>query len=193
MAPDQNAVGDAVVLDTLHRYDCRAVDGASVTCAQKLAYLLQQAGEDLGLEFSREDYGPRANELERTLRRMDGHALTRSGDGSGQGPDADLLIVMPEAAAAACRLLTHHPASAARVERVLTLTEGYESTYSLELVASVHWIAHRRPEVADDPRAIGEHARAWTAGGSRLFRDHHVESAWTSLLDLGWLPAPART
>jgi hypothetical protein len=49
---------------------------------QKLAYFLQWAGEPLRLHFSKQKYGPYAENLHFVLQRLEGHFLRGYGDRS---------------------------------------------------------------------------------------------------------------
>jgi len=51
---------------------------------QKLAYFLQDAGEDLRLEYRARHYGPYADNLRKALRNMDGHVFPQQGRDAGE-------------------------------------------------------------------------------------------------------------
>jgi len=69
----------------------------------------------------------------------------------------------------------------------MELAEGFESAYGMELLASVHWIVHEAPQIADDPARIAAAVQDWTPRKRRMFTQEHVELAWQTLRDRGWL------
>ena len=117
---------------------------------QKLAYLLQEAGEPSRWVFEARQYGPAADGPFQMLRRWDGHWTSGFGDGTG-GPLQPMML-KPEVVEQAEEFLRRHPApqSQARVAQVLDLIEGMDTASGLELLATLHWIARQRPEAAKD-------------------------------------------
>lgn len=67
-----------------------------------------------------------------------------------------------------------------RIERVLQLAEGFESAYGMELLASVHWIAHETPNAARDPELATRLVREWTPREGRMFTADHIRVAWST-------------
>ena len=90
---------------------------------QKLAYLLQEAGEPLRLKFVRDKYGPYAEALNHVLQRIEGHFIRGYGDRAG---DASIRV-LPHGEAAAREYLFHKPDTRARIDRVVHLIEGFET------------------------------------------------------------------
>ena len=133
---------------------------------QKLAYFLQEAGEPLRLKYEAGHYGPFAPNLNKVLEVMEGHFIRGYGD--RQKPDAEIEL-LPGAIEEASSFLADKPESLRRLDRVGRLIEGFETPYGMELLATVHWLAHRggpngsppatSPESAIDGSAIGIHAR----------------------------------
>src|ERR1700722_11907105 len=66
----------------------------------KLMYFLQEAGQDLKLQYEAQLYGPYARNLRHVLNRLEGHMLTGFGDGSDR-PDKPIELV-PGAVEKAC-------------------------------------------------------------------------------------------
>lgn len=152
---------------------------------QKLAYLLQAAGEPLRLRYDRGHYGPYAHALNKTLRELEGHFTVGLGDRERPMAQIELL---DGAVDEARRALTGQPEAQERFERVARLIEGFESPYGLELLASIHWLAEEERKVSDPDEALDE-LRAWTRRKADLFQPHHVETAWQRLESQGWLSA----
>ena len=110
---------------------------------QKLAYLLERAGQPLDLQFIKHSYGPYSDKLRHVLQAMEGHYISGLGDGS---TEAEIKLV-PGALDAANQFLEDEPAPALRerVGRVAALIEGFESPYGMELLATLDWVAVHEP------------------------------------------------
>lgn len=107
----------------------------------KLLYFMQAAGEPLKLKFAEGPYGPYAENLRHVLNAVEGHLIAGYADG-GDAPDKQLELV-PGALDDALAFLADRPDTQARFDRVSDLVEGFESSFGLELLATVHWIVGR--------------------------------------------------
>jgi len=151
---------------------------------QKLAYLLQEAGEPLRLQYEEGHYGPYAHNLNKVLEVLEGHFI--QGYGDTQQPDVEIEL-LPGAAQEAEEFLVAHPDSAERLERVTDLIDGFETPYGMELLSSVHWAAlHRTPAARDESDAVAV-IRSWSERKRRMFAENHIRLAWQHLESLGWL------
>lgn len=99
---------------------------------------MQAAGEPLKLKFAKGPYGPYAENLRHVLNAMEGHLVSGYADG-GDAPDKQLEL-MPGALDDARAFLADKTTTQTRFERVSDLVEGFESSFGLELLATVHWI-----------------------------------------------------
>ncbi len=154
---------------------------------QKLAYLLQAAGEPLRLNFVRNKYGPYAENLHHVLQRMESHFIRGYGDRSTKAQ----IVLLPAGKKAAEAMLAGDPEAGARLGQVSRLIEGFESPYGLELLTGVHWISQEDPAAATDPaRAIAD-VHAWSARKHVRFPAEHIRKAWTRLRNQEMLSAPA--
>ena len=70
---------------------------------------------------------------------------------------------------------------------LLGLVQGFETPYSLELLATVHFAAGHDPETAD-PGLLAERVASWSLRKARLFTPKHVAVAVARLDDLHLLP-----
>lgn len=184
-APRMSA-GRAALIGLLASYSRHALAEPSLIEAQKLMYFLQLAGEPLRLEFQGHHYGPYADKLRHVLREVEGHYLSGFGDGSVPVEQAEPLRLLPGAEDAAQPVLDQHPETRARIDRVLDLIEGFESAYSLELLATVHWlIAHER---AHDLEAVVAAVQSWSPRKGRMFTPEHIRIALEALESRGWVP-----
>ena len=155
--------GRAAVLCLMNRY---LVPGypyrLSMLEIQKLAYFMQSAGEDLKLKFVKGHFGPYADNLRKVLEHIDGHFIEGYGDGVGTTKPETPIELLPEAAEEAEAFLKHEAEMQLRFQRVAELIEGFETSYGMELLSSVHWVAaHDDPEAATDvDRAVND-VRDW--------------------------------
>ncbi|WP_313023866.1 macro domain-containing protein [Mobilicoccus sp.] len=179
----------AALLALIAGYHAAAWEWPGLIGTQKLAYLLQESGEPLGLHYAKGPYGPYADDLRKALRDMEGHFITGFGDGSTSPLDAEALEVTESARHRLHDTVVQSPDTAARTRRVLTLISGFEGTYDLELLASVHWASVH--EGAADPDAASRIIRDWTSRKATLFSPDHVATAWEALERDSWLRRPA--
>lgn len=180
VAPKMTA-GRAAILALLECYEALSY-GLSKLEVQKLAYFLQEAGEDLRLSYQKHKFGPYADQLRHVLDRMDGHYIHGVGDGvveSAITPDALALKT------AKAFLAKANPELQARVSRVAQLIEGFQSPFGMELLASVHWVA--KQEGAADAQQALQKIQSWNPRKNQLMQANHVESAWQQLQQQQWI------
>ena len=180
--------GKAALIGLMDRY-LRGVLDPSVTLleVQKLMYFMQVAGEPLRLHFEEGHYGPYADTLRHVLVPLEDHLISGYKDG-GNTPGMQLGLV-PGAVEDATAFLEGQPETRERLERVAQLVEGFESSFGLELLATVHWIADHRSE--SDEVQIIEYAYAWNPR-KRQFSGRQIKLALDVLREKGWLdPASA--
>jgi uncharacterized protein YwgA len=169
----------------MREYEKVTFEPPALVEVQKLAYFLQAGGETLRLDFGPARYGPYADELRKSLRNMEGHFISGFGDGSLPITKAEPIRVLPEVYEDLDRYIDSHPATAARITSVLREIEGFESTYGLELLATVHWVmTHDAASMASSGDAH-EQVRRWSQRKSSIFTRPHVESAWRAVHERG--------
>ncbi|MBX3670434.1 MAG: macro domain-containing protein [Rhodocyclaceae bacterium] len=168
------------VLDTYRQLNY----GLSKVEVQKLAYFLQEAGEPLQLQFVKHQYGPYSDTLRHALNRMEGHFIRGLGDGVVEAEIEPTEDALAEAEAFIAN--EGHAALSAHVERVARLIEGFQSSYGMELLASVHWVAAREPGVRSVDEAITA-VQGWNDRKKLLMQPNHIKLAWQRLAGEGWL------
>lgn len=177
--------GRAAILKVLETY--RELNyGLSKIEVQKLAYFLQEAGENLRLQFVKHHYGPYADALRHALDRMDGHFIHGLGDGAVEAEIAPDQEALQEAErfihqSQQQKLLEH-------IAKVDELIQGFQSPYGMELLSTVHWVATR--EQAESPESALELIHAWNSRKRHLMKLAHIEAAWQQLTELGWIKLP---
>lgn len=150
---------------------------------QKLAYLLQEIGQPLKLDFVKGPYGPYAEDLHKVLQRVEGHFIRGYGDRSR---DASVRV-LPDAAEEAEAAVRPDPDASDRLTRLRAVIDGFESPYGMELLATAHWVAKHDPAAARNAGAAIADVQAWSPKKRRKFRPDHIALAWDRLRDRGWL------
>lgn len=179
--------GRAALIGIMSRYLPHSLDVTAVDI-QKLMYFMQSAGEPLRLTYQKGTYGPYADNLRHVLNSMEGHYISGLGDGSHKALDVLPFKLLSGAEEAAQELLSQRSETRERVSRVAELVEGFESTYGLELLATVHWAAtNSANDEHHDLDAIVNTVQSWSARKSRLFTERHVRTALDRLRSLGWI------
>ena len=168
------------VLDTYRELNY----GLSKIEVQKLEYFLQEAGGPLDLPFVKHHYGPYSDTLRHALNTMEGHFIHGLGDGVVEAEIEPTEDALAEAEAFIAE--QSHAALADQVARVERLIDGYQSSYGMELLASVHWVATREPGVQSIDDAVAA-VHAWNDRKRLLMRPEHIAAAWHRLRDEGWL------
>ena len=148
----------------------------------KLLYFMQEAGERLRLNYQRAPYGPYAENLRHVLHKVEGHFISGYADG-GDAPDKQLELV-PGAIEEANAFLEHNQKTYRRFNQVVDLIEGFESSFGLELLATVHWVATREQvKTVDDVR---QRTYAWSERKQQFSR-RQIDLAVEVLSQKKWI------
>ncbi len=153
---------------------------------QKLAYLLQEAGQPLKLLFAKNRYGPYAENLQHALQHMEGHYIRGYGDRS-QSSRAASITLIGNAMEESEHYLRAHPATLQSINKVSQLIEGFESPYGLELIATVHFLAKQNPDTIKNVDLAINGVKHWNEHKRKTFEPKHIAAAWNQLHDQGWL------
>ncbi len=178
----QMTPGRAALVELMNRYLNGLLDPfVTLLEVHKLMYFMQEAGEPLRLEFAKGPYGPYAENLRHVLNEVEGHFLFGYADG-GDAPDKPLEL-LPGAVDAAVAVLDKCPDSRSRLERVATLVGGFESSFGLELLSTVHWVLENHaPASREDCRT---QVYGWNERKKR-FAPAQVDLAVDVLTAKGW-------
>lgn len=150
----------------------------------KLMFFLQEAGQPLKLKYSKNNYGPYAENLRHVMTKIEGHFLEGYADG-GDSPSKILKIINDSDHMAEKYLsATEHQTTSERIERVRDLTEGFESPRGLELLSSVYWLV--KDEGCKTPDEVHTKLQDWNAH-KRDFTMRQVDIAFTVLKDKNWI------
>ncbi len=176
-------VGRAALLGLMRRYLAAVMD-PTITLLEvhKLMYFMQEAGEPLRLKYEKAPYGPYAENLRHVLNHIEGHFISGYGEAEDK-PDKPLELNL-NASEQAETFLAQHEATQERFTRVADLIKGFETTFCMELLSSVHWVATREEAVTPEEAVTQIHA--WNQR-KRMFEPRHIHLAWKRLHELGWL------
>ena len=178
----QMTPGRAVLVGLMRRYlDAMLDPFVTLLEAHKLMYFMQEAGEPLQLRYAKAPYGPYAENLRHTLNEIEGHFVSGYADG-GDAPDKPLELV-PGAVEDAEAALERAGRTRTRFERVAELVYGFESSFGLELLATVHWVMTREGAGTMDDvvaRTYSWHER------KKAFSRRQIELAAGRLREKGW-------
>ncbi|OSI12556.1 type II toxin-antitoxin system antitoxin DNA ADP-ribosyl glycohydrolase DarG [Neisseria canis] len=180
--PEMTA-GRAALIELMNRYLKGLLDPyISLLEVHKLMYFMQESGENLRLKYVKHHYGPYAENLRHVLKAIEGHFISGYADG-GDMPNKPLKLV-PGAIEDAQQFLSKHVNSYAHFEKVTELVEGFESSYGLELLATVHWLAKK--DGIMDKEDLRRGVYQWNEH-KKSFTPRQIDIAYDRLLYQGWL------
>jgi len=175
-------VGRAALVGLMRRYLAAVMDPfVSLLEIHKLMYFMQEAGESLRLTYRKAPYGPYSENLRHVLSHIEGHFISGYGD-AGDDPDKQIEL-KPTAAETAEGFLHTHPATQSRFERVVDLIEGFETSFGMELLATVHWVGTREGAKTADEAVAKTYE--WN-DRKRMFKEQHIRIAWDVLNSKNW-------
>jgi O-acetyl-ADP-ribose deacetylase (regulator of RNase III)/uncharacterized protein YwgA len=165
-------------LNDLERYFDGSFDRISL---QKIAYFLQVLGVDFKLRFSRNLHGPYSETLKLAYIAMERHGMI---DGFLSGERQ--THVTPSGCAIANEFLDQFETSANdTIDRLSKLIQGYESPYGLELLSSVHWLAHHEGHFPVEK--IIQEMLSWSEAKRSKFSEVAIRAAYCRLKEDGLL------
>lgn len=178
--------GRAALIELMQRYLNGLLDPfVSLLEVHKLMYFMQESGENLRLRYVKYHYGPYAENLRHVLKAIEGYYISGYADG-GDMPYKPLSL-MPGAVDAAQKLLASDPTSQTHFEKVANLVQGFESSYGLELLASVHWAVSR--ENLHNKDELIHYIHDWNEH-KKQFSPRQIELAYKHLERQGWITHP---
>ena len=173
----------AALIGLMDRYFLGLLDPfVTLLEVHKLMYFMQAAGERLQLKYQKAPYGPYAENLRHVLHTIEGHFISGYADG-GDAPDKQLELV-PGAVEEADIFLEHHPETHRRFNQVVDLIEGFESSFGLELLSTVHWLASKeQAKTLDD---VVQRTYAWN-DRKKQFSQRQIALAVDVLSQKKWI------
>lgn len=175
--------GRAALVGLMDRYLAALLD-PTITLLEvhKLMYFLQVGGEPLRLRFVKAPYGPYAENLRHVLPAVEGHLIV--GYENGVDAPGKQLTLVPGAVRDAESFLKTNKATSERLERVVRLVEGFETSLGLELLSTVHWLVTKEQLQATDVLVRAVHD--WVPR-KRRFTPTQIELAVERLRVEGWV------
>ena len=147
----------------------------------KLMYFMQVTGEPLCLKYRKALYGPYAENLRHVMKNIEGHFISGYYDGGDQ-PNKPLEVLV-DAIKSAEEFLQDSPDTQERLSQVINLINGFESSFGLELLSSVHWIlSNENPKSIDD---VVKHVYSWNSR-KKQFSVKQIKLAHDVLIKRGW-------
>ncbi|MFZ4477210.1 MAG: type II toxin-antitoxin system antitoxin DNA ADP-ribosyl glycohydrolase DarG [Saprospiraceae bacterium] len=139
----------AMLLYALFKYE-KLGEVASVFSANKLAYFLQKSGEPMRLQFVPYKYGPCAQAIEKVLYALNGKYL--KGMEQMQARAFEPLQLNYETYGEVEQYIHTNLSTdqKQRLDSVFSIMDGFESTLSLEILSSVHYLISENPQLTED-------------------------------------------
>jgi O-acetyl-ADP-ribose deacetylase (regulator of RNase III) len=175
--------GRAALVGLMQQYLAGLLDPCiTLLEVHKLMYFMQQSGEPLRLNYTKGAYGPYATNLRHVLNAIEGHLISGYADG-GDVPTKELQLI-PGALSDATSFLAQKPLTQKRLRKVADLVEGFESSFGLELLSTVHWVANKEPVNTLDE--LITHVYAWN-DRKHIFTKRQIAVAAKALANQGWV------
>lgn len=171
----------AMVLAALFKYE-RFGEPASVFAANKLAYFLQESGENLKLRFVQYDYGPYAQQIDKVLYALNGKYL-KGLEQMNAKPFEPLELnyqYFDEVMEYVKIKLSHEQRS--RLTNLFKVIDGFESSLSLEILSSTHFILRQNPSIDQDELL---QKVKWTIRKENRIADEYIHIAYEHLKEYG--------
>ncbi|WP_028665906.1 type II toxin-antitoxin system antitoxin DNA ADP-ribosyl glycohydrolase DarG [Runella zeae] len=168
----------AMLLYALAKYEERG-ENPSVFAANKLAYFLQESGEPLKLQFVAYTFGPYAQAVEKVLYALNGKYLTGLEQMNAK-PFEPLNLEYSkfnEVEDFVKQKLT--TAQKERLKSVLSIIEGFESTLSLEILSSIHFLLKQDKTLTQTD--LLEKIHSWNDRKRDIIKEKYINLAFDHL------------
>jgi len=164
----------AMLLYLMFHYESSG-EQSSLFAANKLAYFLQRSGEKLKLRFEAHHYGPYAVQVNHVLLYLNGKYL-KGMEQNEVKPFEPLELNykrFDEVKKFVDTKLSFEQKN--RLQSVLKLVSGFESSFALELLATVDYVSNKQQSSTptDIKSSIGE----WSHRKKNLFEEKHLKLA----------------
>ncbi|MBN2213216.1 MAG: macro domain-containing protein [Bacteroidales bacterium] len=167
----------AMLLYLFYKYKALDYD-ITMLVSQKLAYFLQRFGEPLRLRYEKGWYGPFAPNLNKVLEILNGYYIYyKKNDDSPSNVIRLEMIRQKDVEDYLHKNISFEQKQ--RLNSVCSLIEGFETPFSLELLATVDFILKDNPDFT--PIEIHENIQNWTQRKKELMKPLHIEVAFNKL------------
>lgn len=172
----------AMLLHSLFKYE-KYGEYSTVFTANKLAYFLQESGENLKLKFEPYMYGPYAQAVEKVLYALNGKYL-KGLEQMEAKPFEPLELNYARFEEVEDYIANNlSEKQRERLKGLFDAIEGFESTLSLEILSSVHYITVQYPQIGKTE--IVDKIKEWNKRKSNLITEKYVNIAFDHLEDYG--------
>ena len=174
--------GRAMLLYALFQYE-KLGEVTSVFVANKLAYFLQKSGEKLKLQFVPYTYGPYAQAIDKVLYALNGKYL--SGLEQMKAKAFEPLKLNYDRYGEVQDYIRKNltPEQHLRLKNLFELIDGFESSLSLEILASVHYLLAENSKLSTSE--LLSKIQSWNERKKQLIDKEHIEIALERLKDYG--------
>lgn len=164
----------AMLLYALFQYESQGEE-ASLFVANKLAYFLQRMGEKLRLRFVSHFYGPYSPQIQHVLYYLNGFYL--KGLEQHNAKPFEPLQLNYERREEVEQYIQKNlfAEQKARLEGLIRLIDGFQSTYALEILATVDFILKENPAASEEE--VLAKAREWSARKNNMLKPEYVRLA----------------
>jgi len=175
--------GRAGLIVLISRYLAAMMD-TSVTLLElhKLMYFLQEAGNPLRLNYEKALYGPYASNLRHVLDIMN-NVYISGYDDREDNPEKEIEL-LDHSFLEAEEYLSNKPEIMQHIDKVSSVISGFESSFGMELLSTVHWVAKR--ENAETPDRAVMLTHAWNSR-KKMFSEKQIKAAWERLKGQKWI------
>ena len=172
----------AMLLHALFKYE-KLGEVASVFAANKLAYFLQKSGEPMRLQFVPYKYGPYAQAIEKVLYALNGKYLKGMEQMQAKAFESLQLNYEKEEEVATYIKTKLSAEQNERLTNLFNVIDGFETTLSLEILSSTHYLLSENPTANEDE--LFEKIQAWNDRKKSLISKEYINIAVEHLHNYG--------
>ena len=168
----------ALIIKILHEFSPYFYYEISHVCAQKIIYFLSALGVEGYPHFEKNRYGPYSKNLEKAFISMEREGYLHKLDKDfSDNPDA-LINITDTALIFATDYFNQNKNSnlLEKIEKLSQFIEGFEDTFSLELLSSVYWAMHN--ENCNNLQQVISFIHKWTKRKKEIFSAKHIKIAY---------------
>lgn len=164
----------AMLLYALFKYE-KLGEVATIFAANKLAYFLQKSGEPMRLQFVPYKYGPYAQAIEKVLYALNGKYL--AGMEQMKARAFEPLQLNYKTYDEVEKYVSSNLSSVQkqRLESVFNIIDGFETTLSLEILSSAHFLISENPKLNEDQ--LFEKIQDWNERKKNLVTKEYINIA----------------
>ena len=170
----------AMLLYSLAMYEKRG-ETPSVFAANKIAYFLQESGEPLRLDFVQYTYGPYTQAMDKLLYALNGKYI--KGLEQMESKPFEPITLNYERMDEVNDFVKKKLSSLQRdrLKSVFSLIEGFESSMSLEILSSIHFLLRKNKSLTKVE--LFEQVQNWNNRKKGLIKERHIDIAVKHLED----------